>query len=55
VHDARQRGSHQLLSKRDSLRAAERAEGETVEVAVEQPLRVFDLSVPDQVEARQVR
>jgi hypothetical protein len=54
VHDARRRGSAQLLTKRDRLRASERAEGEAVEVAIKHPLRVFDLGVPDQIETSQV-
>jgi hypothetical protein len=55
VHDSRHAGRLQPVAERGSLGASERAQLETFQVPVEDPVRVLDLSVPDQIETRQLR
>jgi len=50
VHDARHTGAAQGLAERKRLGAAERAEREAVQVAIQDVMRVLDVRVPDQEE-----
>ena len=52
VHDVSQPCVSKLRSHRGGLRPAKRAEVKAVEMAVEHPVRVFDLRVPDQKKPR---
>jgi hypothetical protein len=48
VHDSLQVGGAEPVAHSEGLRPAQRAELETIQVAVQQPSRIFDVGVPDQ-------
>jgi hypothetical protein len=53
VHDAVHARRPEPLAQAGGLGSTERAQLEAVEVAVEDPIRVLDVRVPDQIETSQ--
>jgi hypothetical protein len=54
VNDSGQAGRAKQLAERFRLRSPERAQVESVEVPVEDAMRVFDVRVPDEIDPVQL-